>query len=270
MAGAGQDRSMKKLPTYLTSLAAGLALTFAATAFADLGGNKKEQCAGNICITDDGGIAPSKLPKRGKAPIKARLLGEIETRDGTHPPPVQSLELDIDKTIDVDAVGLPTCKAAQLEARSSTAAKQACGNAMVGSGSAEVEVEFPEQKPFRSTGPVVLFNGGVRGRTTSLFLHAYVNVPAPTAVVTKVTVTRVNRGRFGLHIAAQVPKIAGGSGSVTMFELRVGRKFTHKGERKSFLIAGCPTGTWVTKGDVTFADGTRLGITHPFSCTPRG
>lgn len=269
MAGRGQDRSMNRLPTYLISLAAGLALIFAATAFADLGGNKKMQCAGNICITDDGGIAPDKLPKRGKAPITARLLGEIETRDGTHPPPVQSLELEIDKTIDVDAVGLPTCKAAQLQSRDTTAAKRACGNAVVGSGKAEVEVEFPEQKPFSSTGPVVLFNGGVRGRTTTLLLHAYVNVPAPTAVVTEVTVTRINRGRFGLQVAATVPKIAGGSGSVTMFELRVGRKFTYKGEKKSFLIAGCPTGTWLTKGNVVFGDGTRLGITHPFACTPR-
>jgi hypothetical protein len=268
--GAGQDRSMNRLPTYLTSLAASLALVFAATAFADLGGNKKEQCAGNICVTDDGGIAPSKLPKRGKAPITARLFGEIETRDGTHPPPVQSLELEIDKTIAIDAVGLSTCKAAQLQARSTTAAKRACGNAVVGSGSAEVEVEFPEQKPFRSTGPVVLFNGGVRGRTTTLLLHAYVNVPAPTAVVTKITVTRVNRGRFGLQVAAKVPRIAGSSGSVTMFELRVGRRFTYKGEKKSFLIAGCPTGTWLTKGNVLFGDGTRLGIAHPFSCTPEG
>ncbi|HEX7278253.1 MAG TPA: hypothetical protein VF255_01390 [Solirubrobacterales bacterium] len=259
---------MNRLPTYLTSLLAGLALIFAATAFADLGGNEKTQCAGNICITDDGGIAPTKLPRRGKAPITARLFGEIETRDGTHPPPVESLELEIDRTIGIDAHGLPTCRAAQLQSRNTADAKRACGSAVVGTGRAEVEVEFPEQKPFRSTGPVLLFSGGVRGRTTTLLLHAYVDVPAPTAVVTRVTVTRINRGRFGLQVAAEVPRIAGGSGSVTMFELEVGRKFTHQGEKKSFLIAGCPTGTWLTKGNVVFGDGTRLGITHPFSCTP--
>lgn len=259
---------MNRTPTYLTSLAAGLALTFAAGAIAALGGNEKTQCAGNICVTDDGGIAPTKLPRKGKAPITARLHGEIETRDGTHPPPVQSLDIEIDRSIAVDAVGLPTCKLAQLQARSSADARRACGGAAVGSGSAEVEVAFPEQAPFRSTGPIVLFNGGVRGRTTTLLLHAYVNVPAPTAVVTTVTVTRVSRGRFGLRIEADVPRIAGGSGSVTMFELRVGRRFTHEGEKKSFLVAGCPTGTWLTRGDVTFADGTRLGITHPFTCTP--
>jgi hypothetical protein len=253
-----------------TVIAAGLALVFAAAAIADLGGNEKVWCAGNICVTDDGGIAPDALPKRGKAPVTARLNGEIETRDGTHPPALQSLDLDVDKTIEVDAVGLPACRPGQLLSRNTAAAKGACPDAIVGSGKAEVEVAFPEQAPFRSTGPLVLFNGGVQGPTTTLYLHAYVNVPAPTAIVTKATVTRIDRGRFGLHIAAKIPKIAGGSGSVTMFDLRVGRRYTHKGKKMSFLTAGCPTGTWLTKGNAVFADGTRLSITHPFTCTPKG
>lgn len=262
---------MNKHLFHLAVLTAGLTLIFATgIAAGDLSGNKKVWCAGNICVTDDGGISPDKLPKRGKAPVTARLNGQIETRDGSHPPALQSLDLDIDRTIDVDAVGLPTCQAGQLQSRTSAAAKKACPDAIVGSGAAEVEVAFPEQAPFSSTGPLVLFNGGVKGGTTTVFLHAYVNVPAPTAIVTKATITRIDRGRFGLHIAAKIPKIAGGSGSVTMFDLKVGRKYAYKGKKKSFLLAGCPTGTWVTKGSAVFEDGTRLGITHPFSCTPRG
>jgi hypothetical protein len=252
------------------AIAAALALVFTAVASGDLTGNRRIWCAGDICVADDGGIAPSALPKHGKAPITARLNGEISTRDETHPPALQTIDLDIDKTIGIDAVGLPTCTMEQLRARTSAAARRACGSALVGSGKAEVEVAFPEQTPFRSTGPVLLFNGGVHGRTTDVLLHAYVNVPAPTAIVTKATVTRVHDGRFGLHVAATIPKIAGGSGSVTMFDLRVGRKFTYKGERKSFLVAGCPTGLWVTRGRARFADGTRLGINHPFSCIPKG
>ena len=262
---------MNKHLLHLVVLTAGLTLILAnGVATGDLSGNAKVWCAGNICVTDDGGISPDKLPKRGKAPVTARLNGKIETRDGTHPPALHSLDLDIDRTIAVDAVGLPTCAAGKLQSRTSAAAKSACPDAIVGSGAAEVEVAFPEQAPFSSRGPLVLFNGGVKGKATTVFLHAYVNVPAPTAIVTKATITRVDRGRFGLHIAAKIPKIAGGSGSVTMFDLRVGRKFTYKGKKKSFLIAGCPTGTWVTKGNAVFEDGTRLGITHPFSCTPKG
>jgi hypothetical protein len=257
---------MNRYLIYVAALAAGLALTFGTAA----SGKPKVWCAGNICVTDDGGISPSKLPRHGKAPVTARLNGKIETRDGSHPPALSSLDLEVDKTIGVDAVGLPTCKAQQLQARSSAAAKAACGSAMVGSGSAEVEVAFPEQAPFSSTGPVVLFNGGVRGRTTTVLLHAYVNVPAPTAIVTPAKITRIHNGRFGLLIRVRVPKIAGGAGSVTEFDLKVGRRFAHKGRKKSFLEAGCPSGTWITRGKALFSDGTSLGITHPFSCHPKG
>jgi hypothetical protein len=260
---------MKRNLIYLTVLTAGLALTAAAVAFGNLG-HREEECAGNICIQDNGGISPSKLPKRGKAPVTARIIGGIHTRDGSHPPALQTLEADIDRTIDIDAIGLPTCKPAQLTARSSAEARRACADALVGSGTAEVEVAFPEQAPFSSTGPLLLFNGGVHGGITTVFLHAYIDVPAPTAIVMKATVTHIHRGRFGLHLATRIPKIAGGAGSATAFDLKIGRKFTYKGRKKSFLEAGCPTGHWMTQGHVTFSDGTNLGLTHLFACTPEG
>lgn len=249
-----------------TAFAAALTLIFAAAA----SGKREESRIGNLVLADDGGIFPSTLPKHGSAPITAHILGEIRTLDGSHPPALRTVDLEVDRTIDVDAVGLPVCRAGQIEASATATAKRACGDAIVGSGKGEVEVSFPEQAPFSATGPVVLFNGGVQGRTTLVFLHAYVAVPAPTAIVTRATVTRINRGRFGLQIEAQIPRIAGGAGSVTRFELKIGRKFTYKGKKKSFLRAGCPTGSWVTKGNVLFDDETELGLTHVFPCTPKG
>jgi hypothetical protein len=259
---------MNRLLIRLSFLAAALALLFAAVAIGSP--NRKIWCAGNICVADDGGISPTKLPRHEKAPVTARLSGEISTRDGSHPPAFESMDLKIEKNISIDPVGLPTCRAGQLQATSSAAAKRACGDAVVGSGEAEVEVAFPEQAPFRSTGPLILFNGGRKGPTTTLFLHAYVNVPAPTAIVTPATVTRIHEGRFGLRIQATVPKIAGGSGSVTEFELKVGRRFTYKGRKKSFLAASCPNGVWMAKGEARFVDDTTLHISHPFPCTPEG
>ena len=67
---------------------------------------------------------------------------------------------------------------------------------------------------------MIAFNGGVQGGTTTLLIHAYVSVPAPTAVIAKVKITRIDRGRFGIHADATVPEIAGGAGSVTGFNLR--------------------------------------------------
>jgi hypothetical protein len=257
---------MSKHLVRFATVGLGLALIFAAAALA----NRQVECAGNLCITDDGGISPAKLSRHGSAPITAHLLGAIDTRDGSHPPALENLELDVDKTIAIDATGLPTCKPGQLASRTTAEAKRACPDAIVGSGTAEVEVAFPEQTPFSSTGPLVLFNGGVHGKATVFFLHAYVDVPAPTAIVVKATVTHIHRGRFGLHIAARIPKIAGGAGSPTKFTLKIGRRFTYKGRKRSLLTASCPTGHWVTKGHVVFSDQTQLGLTHVFPCTPEG
>lgn len=248
------------------AIAVGLTLVLATAALAA----REVVCIGNLCLADNGGISPSTLPKHDPAPITARLEGKIGSTDGSHPPALRSIDVDVERTIGVDAVGLPVCREGQIEARTSAAARSACRGAIIGSGAAEVEVAFLEQTPFSATGPVTLFNGGVHGSTTTVLVHAYVAVPAPTAIVTKATVTRIHKGRFGLRIKAQIPRIAGGSGAVTNFKLKVGRKFTYQGREESFLVATCPTGSWATQGNVRFADGTRLGILHVFACVPKG
>lgn len=225
---------------------------------------------GNLFIRDNGGISPTKLPMHEQAPITARLIGQFGTVDGSHPPAVKNVTIDIDKTIQVNGEGLPVCKEGQLTARSTADAKKACPDAIVGSGEGDVEVAFPEQLPFSAKGPIVLFNGGVHGGSTLILIHAYVAVPAPTAIVATVKITHIHRGRFGLHTVTQIPAIAGGAGSVTKFKIAIGRRFTYKGEKASFLTASCPSGSYYTKGEVEFADGTTLGLTHILPCTPIG
>jgi hypothetical protein len=258
---------MNRTLTFPLALMAGLALILVAVAIGSP--NRKIWCTGNVCVADDGGISPTKLPRRGKAPVTARLNGEISTRDGTHPPAFQTMDLKIDKTIELDAQGLAVCKTRQIEASTTATVKRVCGDAIVGTGEGEVEVAFPEQSPFSAAGPIILFNGGVKGAVTTVLLHAYVNVPAPTAIVTKAKITKINEGRFGMRIQARIPKIAGGYGSVTEFDLKVGRRYAYKG-KKSFLVAGCPTGIWMAKGQASFEDGTKLAISHAFPCTPTG
>jgi hypothetical protein len=226
--------------------------------------------AGNLFLTDDGGISPSRLPKHSQAPISAHIDAEIGTTDGSHPPAVRTLNIDFDKSIQVNARGLPVCKKPQLEARTTADAKKACPDAIVGSGEGVVEVEFPESNPFSAKGPLVLFNGGVHGGTTLLFAHAYVAVPAPTAVVATVKITRIHRGRYGLHTVTQVPPIAGGAGSVTQVSLTINRRFTYKGKKESYLTASCPTGTYYTEGKILFAGGATLQGIHVLPCTPMG
>jgi hypothetical protein len=266
-----QDRGMKKAAALAAVLLLLLLLLLLAFAFATAASASREVVqVGNLFLADNGGLAPSRLPKLERAPVTARLLGEIGTVDGSHPPALRTVDLDVDRSVRIDALGIPSCRLSQLLARSTTDAKHACPDAIVGSGKAEVEVAFPEQAPFSATGPLVLFNGGVSGGTTTFYLHAYVDVPAPTAIVTTAKVSRIHKGRFGLEVLASIPKIAGGAGSVTKFELKVGRTFTYGGAKRSLLTANCPDGHYETKGQATFSDGTQIGVDHVFPCTSLG
>jgi hypothetical protein len=149
---------------------------------------------GDLVLTDNGGIIPRALPKHERVPISAVIDAHIATVDGSHPPAIRSIDVDFDRTILVDAKGLPACRKGKLEARTTAAAKSACPQAIVGEGDGDVEVAFAEQAPFTATGPIVLFNGGVHAGTTVLYVHTYVSVPAPTAVVATVRLTRIHKG----------------------------------------------------------------------------
>ncbi len=257
---------MRKRSIHAAAVIALFALLVAASAFA----KPHVIRAGNLFLRDNGGISPSRLPRHSQVPISAHIDAEIGTADGTHPPAVRTLNIDFDKSIQVNAEGLPICREDQLVARPTAAAKKACPEAIVGSGEGEVEVAFPEQAPIVATGPILLFNGGVHDGTTLLLIHTYVNVPAPTAVIATVKITRIHRGHYGIHTVAQIPTITGGAGSVIRFKLTIGRKFTYRGKPESYLTASCPTGIYYTEGDILFADGSTLKGTHLLPCTPTG
>jgi hypothetical protein len=257
---------MRKHLVQAVAVAIGLALLVAGSALAQ----PKVVQAGNLFFKDDGGISPTRLPRHSQAPVSAFIKDEIGTLDGSHPPAIESVIADFDKTIQVNAKGLPVCTKAQLVARSTVDARKACPEAIVGSGGGEVEVAFPEQNPFSAKGPITLFNGGVHGGATLLFIHTYVAVPAPTAVIATVKITHIHRGAFGLHVVAEIPRIAGGFGSPVRYKITVGRSFTYKGKERSYLTASCPTGHYLAEGEVQFSDSTVLKLSHALPCTPMG
>jgi hypothetical protein len=226
--------------------------------------------AGNVVLKLNGGVAPKALPKRRLAPIALRISGNISTSDGTQPPAAKLVIVDFDKHGTVNARGLPVCRAGKLQARSTVAAKRACPKAIVGRGKTRVRVVFPEQAAFYSTGPLVLFNGGVRGGTTTMYIHAYVNVPAPTAIVTVVKIKRIHKGRLGTRAIARIPKIAGGYGSITRFAMAIKRNFRFRGRSRSYLSARCANGRFFAHADVVFAGGLRFGGTVVRPCRSKG
>jgi hypothetical protein len=226
--------------------------------------------AGNLILKLNGGVSPKKLPKRELAPITLKASAAISTTDGSQPPAARTVTIDFDKHGTIDARGLATCRPGALQSRDTKAAKKACPTAIVGSGHTTVRVAFPEQQGFGASGPLVLFNGGVKGGVTTMYIHAYLNVPAPTAIVTVVKVKKIHKGHYGTRAEARIPKIAGGSGSLTAFNFKIHRTFKYKGKKRSYLLARCANGRFFAHATTAFTDGTRATGTIVRSCTPRG
>jgi hypothetical protein len=226
--------------------------------------------SGNLVLTINGGVTPKALPKHELAPIAFHAQGDLATLDGSHPPAFQESIFDIDKDVVIDVKGLPVCRKGQLGTRNTTDAENACPKAILGTGHGTVEVAFPEQRPFQSSSRLVLFNGGQRGGVTTFFIHAYVAVPAPTAIVVTVKAIREREGPYGLRIVSSAPSIAGGSGSVIHFDLRSYRYVHYEGRRQAFIFARCRDGRFLAKGSLKFRDGSTLfgGLVRP--CTAVG
>jgi hypothetical protein len=246
---------MRAKLTWTLALATTVAVGVSAVAFA--AGEKPTVVeAGNVVLTLNGGVSPTTLPKNTFAPITLHVSGVIATKDGSQPPALKEVIIDTDKNGAINPKGLPTCTASKVTATNTQTAEKACPKAIVGSGKTSVRVAFPESTPFDATGPLVIFNGGEKGGTTTLLIHAYVAVPTPTAIVTTVKIKKEHRGRYGLRSIATIPTIAGGAGSVTSFELTIGKTFTYKGKKESYLEAKCATGSFAAEADSIFADGT--------------
>jgi hypothetical protein len=217
---------------------------------------------GEIEVEYDGGFSPKALPKNKFTPITFFLWSKIRKVDGTHPPALKEFQLLGDKNVKIDVEDVPmVCKSGQLQAKTSSGARKACGPALVGSGTTLVEVQFPEQPPIDVKSELLAFNGGEKGGVTTLFIHAFLTAPVTAAIVTTVKIKKVKKGRYGTESIATIPKIAGGSGSVTYFKL----KFD-----KGVLFGKCPDGRLQANGTAVFADSTKAAATVVRPCTPKG
>lgn len=231
----------------------------------------------NLIIKFGGGVTPKTLPKHELAPVALRIRGRISTVDGTHPFAFREAVVDLDKNGTINARGLPVCKRKQLKARGTTkAARRVCGRSIIGTGIAHVEIESPERGPIKVPSPLTLFNGGVKRGTTTLFIHAFITVPTPVAIVTTVKVRKIHEGRYGLQAVSKIPRIAAGSGSVLDFSFKIKRLFKYKGKKRSYMMARCLDRHLIAKITKTvFKDEAGSGTTTGTdimiqSCTPKG
>lgn len=259
---------MRKYLLLTMTIGALIALTVAGIASA---GNKPITVrSGNLEFTFNGGFSPSALPKKTLAPIALTAEGKVKTVDGTHPPALTEALIETDKNGAVSVKGFPTCTSGKLQSQDTKHAEAICKSAIVGSGTTNVEIAFPESKPIPVSSKLIVFNGGEKGGVVTLYIHAYITVPTPAAIVTTVKIKKIHHGRYGLESIATIPKIAGGSGSVTSFSLKIDKKYTYKGKKVSVLSAKCPDGKLQAHATVKFSDGTSASAEILRTCTGKG
>ncbi len=253
---------MRKTVLRASVIAAALMLATAGTALAI------RLQSGNVIVIAEGGATPTKLPRGHLAPIKLEGHGRILTADGTPPPILKTIELLFDKHGSVVTTGLPVCTKGKIAATDTAQARRDCPGSIVGKGFGKAVVLFPEQKPIPASSPITLFNGppGKHGNPTVL-AHAYLSVPAPTTYIISVEIQKIHDGRFGYRTVATLPKIANGYGVPLYGELTIGRTWTYKGKKLSYINAECADGRLEAEGTFGFDDGTSLTGSFVKKCT---
>jgi hypothetical protein len=195
--------------------------------------------SGHVRVKILGQIVPKTLPRSGAAPIAVEVGGKIETTDGSPPPQLQTLTVELNREGRIESAGLPLCPYAALEPASTTRALASCRPALVGKGSFEAEIALPGQPSSEARGRLLAFNGRQGGRPV-LFAHIYSPYPFATSFVIVFEIERLGSGRFGSALSAHLPEALGRWGKLTGIDLRLERRYASGGRQRSYLSAGCP------------------------------
>ncbi len=240
-----------------------LALAAAGTAWAD---KPTVVEAGGPLLVINGGFSPKALPKGKPAPITFGLSARVATADGSIPPALHEVSLELDRHITADVTGMATCPRRSVEGLSP---EERCRSALVGKGVMDVFLHIPEQAPFTARSKLFAFNAGVKHGTPAIFLYAYLPSPLSVAVLATVAVTKIHQGRYGTKWLFAFPKIADGYGSITQLNLEIGRQFHYMGEEKSYLLASCPDGHLDGRAASLFASGFAQTDSLVRPCVPK-
>jgi hypothetical protein len=233
-------------------LAALLVLSLCAAAYAISGSLGQDR------ISSTATMQPRELPAKGGAPIELTSITRIKNGDVTEPRVLSAIDFQIDKHGYVDAKGVPVCTTAKLAETTPSEARKRCAGALVGEGLVKALVNLPGQATTTISSPVSFFNGPKVGGQPSVIAHAYETVPVKKTLLVPITVEKVSNGRYGYHVAVEMPEIAGGYGAPILAEATVGRTRTRAGKKVGYLNAYCSGGRLQVKGKLLFTNGDRF------------
>lgn len=192
-----------------------------------------------VRVTVKATIAPDRLPRHGAAPIHFSLATRIAAVDGSVPPQLRRIAVEINRNGHLDPSGLPVCSINAIQPSSTEGALAACRRSLVGQGRFTAKVLIDQQAPFPSDGKVLAFNGRWHGRP-AILAHVFGRQPVPTSYTLPFVITTGRHGAYGTTLSASLPHFTSKWGYVTGITLNLGRSFRSHGARHSYLTAGCP------------------------------
>ena len=90
-------------------------------------------------------------------------------------------------------------------------------------------------------------------------------------------IVKKTKGTYGTSLVANVPPIASGSGYISAFDLSLKRRYSLRGEKRSYVSASCPLPAGVNIASFPFArstyifdDGTKVSSVLKRECKARG
>lgn len=249
------------------SHAAALCLAMVATLAAAAGAEEAVVKVNDIVLRADGGFQPRTLPRDDFAPIAFRGHVDVAAKGGGRPPALEKAVIDFDRDGRLSAGGLPVCQPGSVANAGTPEARQACAGAIVGSGRIAAIVDLPGGA-VQIGSPLTVFNGPRQEGRPSAILHARITMPSTQTFAIVVPIER-RSGGYSYRATLEVPQIAGGFGSLTHVGVKIGRRFSQGGVRRSYVSARCSDGILRTRGRFTFADGTIIDGNVEKGCTSR-
>lgn len=230
---------------------------------------------GNLRVSFNGTFSPRDLPRDRPAPVEVEVEGSISTTDDSRPPVLTKVEIGINRNGLISTRGLPICQASQLQSTTTAQALERCGPAKVGSGRFAGRIDFSGVDPVPARGRILVFNGRAQGKR-ALLLQLYSGAPVEITFVVPLKLEDRSDGKFGTVLSAKLPVLAGGSATVTHIELKIGRTYSYKGQRRAFISASCAAPAGFTaaifafaRGSFHFSDGKIVRVSITRDCRVR-
>jgi hypothetical protein len=194
---------------------------------------------GNVIVTFNGGISPRVLPREGMAPVAVKVEGTFKSTEEVDPPPqLQTISIGINRAGKIFDKGLPVCRVREIQPATISVARKICRGAIVGSGRVQVRVHLDNQAPFTFNGPLLVFNAEPSSSGQRRLLAQVYGRKPPSAFVLNFRIYEAE-GEFGTVIKTSLPKPARRWAFITHFDMKLQRKYTYKGQKRSYVNAGC-------------------------------